>query len=431
MKNKKIFIVSLVTILFILIPNLASAQLDSTMYGISRNATGIKFAKVNPATGVVTDISTSDIATGYSLSGSCLNPYANTYTFFGGTVLNTVDISTGISISTPTITTPPGTQYFQFPFFNNSDSTIYGLSRGSQYDSTLMTYVGVLYLSTINTSTGVVSAISTSSIGQAINMNLGYTVDPYNKIYYFSDGSNKIKGIDMYTGTIYSNTTLSKQVSNIVYNCIDNNMYGMVSTLFYDTILDPDSLLPPMIVLDSAALQLARIDITTGNITILTSGSVGASYTLNAGVTIDPINNLYYYQGSGRLIGISMTTGNIVNNSIINNISGAPYFDLMRHYQNCYYAETRRTNTTSINTATNSNAFMIAPNPASDNISLISENTTQIESIYIMDMMGKIVANKSDLASTTIDISNLSTGHYILNILTKDGAIARQKFIKE
>ena len=431
MKNKKILIYLLLTIVFVNLNQLSYAQIDSTIYGVSRNSTGVKFAKINPTTGAVTDISSSDVAGGFSLSGSCLNPYENTFTFFGGTIIKTIDINTGLSIASPSITMPSTAQYFQFPFFNNSDSTIYGLMRGNTYDSTTMTNIGVMYLATINPMTGIVNQLSSTSIGAGILMNTGYTVDPYMKLYYYSDNPNSIKGIDMYTGTIYSNTTVSRQVSNIVYNCNDNNMYGMVSTLFYDTILDPDSILPPMITLDSAALQLARIDMTTGNVTVLTSGSVGAMYSLNAGITIDPINNLYYYQAPGRLIGISMTTGNIVNNSIINNITGAPYFDLMRHYQNCYYADTRRANTTSIKSLNNDYSFMIAPNPAKDNISLISDNIDQIQSIYLVDMMGKNVTSKSAFTNTTIDISNLSSGQYILNIISKDGAIARQKFIKE
>lgn len=431
MKNNKfkLFATAICYILFA--QQLCVAQIDSTMYGLSRNSTGVKLARINPTTGIVTDISTSYVSAGFSLSGSCLNPYNNTFTYFGGTVVNTLDITTGSSIASPSITMPSTAQYFQFPFFNNSDSTIYGLARGNIYDSTTMTNIGSMYLATIDPISGIVNQISSSSIGSGILMNTGYTVDPYMKIYYYADNPNSIKGIDMYTGSIYSNTTISRQVSNIVYNCNDNTMYGLVNSNFFDTILDPDTLLPPIILLDSSALQLARIDMTTGNVTVLSAESVGTAYSFNAGITIDPINNLYYYQGPGRLIGISLTTGDIVNNQIINNTTGAPYFDLMRHYQNCYYAESRRANTTSIQSLNNNLSMVIAPNPANDNITLITDHIDQIHSIQLLDMMGKSIASKSDLTSNTIDISNLATGPYILVVYTKTGAIERMKFIKE
>jgi hypothetical protein len=429
MKNKNLFIYLLLTIILVHLNQLSFAQIDSTIYGVSRNSTGVKFAKINPTTGTVTDISTSDVAGGFSLSGSCLNPYENTFTFFGGTIIKTIDINTGLSIASPSITMPSTAQYFQYPFFNNSDSTIYGLMRGNTYDSTTMTNVGVMYLGTIEPMTGIVNQISSTSIGQGILLNTGYTVDPYMKIYYYADNPNSIKGIDMYTGNIYSTTAVSRQVSNIVYNCNDNNMYGMVSTLFYDTIIDPDTLLPPMIVLDSAALQLARIDMSTGNVTVLSSGSVGAMYSFNAGITIDPINNLYYYQAPGRLIGISMTTGDIVNNSIINNITAAPYFDLMRHYQNCYTALPRRNNTLSIDDIEATN-FTVYPNPSNDFISINTDNNSSSLKLTIIDMLGKEMMSMNYEINSQINISALNIGQYVLVLQDETGNTKRIKFLK-
>jgi hypothetical protein len=327
------------------------------------------------------------------------------------------------------MTIPATAQYFQYPFFNNSDSTIYGLMRGNTYDSVTMTNNGVMYLASVNPMTGVVNQISAASIGQGILLNTGYTVDPYMKIYYYADNPNSIKGIDMYTGNIYSTTAVSRQVSNIVYNCNDNNMYGMVSTLFYDTIIDPDTLLPPMIVLDSAALQLARIDMSTGNVTVLSSGSVGAMYSFNAGITIDPINNLYYYQAPGRLIGISMTTGDIVNNSIINNITAAPYFDLMRHYQNCYTALPRRNNTLSIDDIEATN-FTVYPNPSNDFISINTDNNSSSLKLTIIDMLGKEMMSMNYEMNSQINISALNIGQYVLVLQDETGNTKRIKFLK-
>lgn len=435
MKNKQNFSKYLAVSLLLLLGSNLAAQIDSTIYGVSRNSTGVKFAKINPTTAAVTDISSSYVAAGFALSGSCLNPYDNTFSFFGGTTINTLDIATGTSIASPSITTPPGTLYFQYPYFNNADSTIYGLARGNYFDSTTMTNVGAMYLSTIDPLTGNTTAISTSSIGAGIVINMGYTVDPYLNIYYYADEPRKIKGIDMYTGSIYSNTNIllapEENLSNIVYNCNDNNIYALVSRSYFDTIIDPDTLIPPMVVFDSASMKLARINITTGAVTIISTGSVGSVYSFNAGITIDPINNIYYYQGPGRLIGISMITGDIVNNSIINNSSAAPYFDLMRHYQNCYYADSRRSNPLlSVGDIADKNNYRLAPNPTNSSLYIESDQGTTELNVRILNMFGQTVQSTTAAANDAIDVSALTSGQYVLVIQQNDGSVARMKFIK-
>jgi hypothetical protein len=184
-----------------------------------------------------------------------------------------------------------------------------------------------------------------------------------------------------------------------------------------------------MIVLDSAALQLARIDMSTGNVTVLSSGSVGAMYSFNAGITIDPINNLYYYQAPGRLIGISMTTGDIVNNSIINNITAAPYFDLMRHYQNCYTALPRRNNTLSIDDIEATN-FTVYPNPSNDFISINTDNNSSSLKLTIIDMLGKEMMSMNYEINSQINISALNIGQYVLVLQDETGNTKRIKFLK-
>lgn len=429
MTNKNTLMITIMIAIITFLNFTTYGQIDSTMFGLSRNLTGVKLAKIDAASGTVNDISTGYVSTGFSLSGSSLNPYDNSYTYFGGTTINTLNLSTGTSIASATITTPPYTQYFQYPIFNNSDSTIYGLARGNIYDSITSSYIGVMYLGTINPSTGIVNAISTSSIGSGILLNTGYTVDPYLKIYYFSDNPATIKGIDMYTGAIYSTTNVSRQISNIVYNCNDFNMYGLVSNIYYDTIIDPDSIMPPRYVIDSSSLQLARINMTTGIVTVLSTASVGTMYSLNAGVAIDPINNLYYYQVPGRIIGIDMTSGNIINNAIINNSTGAPYFDLMHHYQNCYTALPRRNNTSGIASISNIN-YQVFPNPSNDYITIATENSSEPIQVKILNMMGNIVYSNMDYAYNSIDISNLSNAQYIIQIEDKQGYKNYMKFIK-
>lgn len=435
MKNK----CKLLRNFFLMLPvllsaNLLVAQLDSTIYGVSRESTGIKFAKINVTTGEVSDISSAMIAPGIALAGACLNPYNNSFTFFGNAQINTIDISTGSSIYASPISNPSGPSYFEYPIFNNSDSTIYGLARRNYFDSTLMTNIGSIHFSSIDPSTGIINQISSSSIGAGIAINTGYTVDPFYKIFYYSDASNVIKGIDMYTGSIYSTTPLTlpygNNIANMIYNCNDFNLYGLLTNIFYDTIISPDSLILPMPIIDSSSLQLVRINQSTGVVSIISTGSVGTIYNIGAGATIDPINNIYYFQTPGRLTGVSLLTGNIVHNEIINNTSGAPYFDLMRHYQNCYYADSRRANTTAVNDLNMNINISLSPNPSSNEIVIQCDALKPAQQITIVDMMGNTMLKETYQMNTPLNISLLSQGQYVIQLSDENGSSYRCRFMK-
>ncbi len=74
------------------------------------------------------------------------------------------------------------------------------------------------------------------------------------------------------------------------------------------------------------------------------------------------------------------------------------------------------------------------PNPATDNLMIdLSAVKEQKVSIHILDMQGKVVKSVESVVATTnntIDIANLATGNYMLNVITKEGIITR-KFIKK
>lgn len=69
--------------------------------------------------------------------------------------------------------------------------------------------------------------------------------------------------------------------------------------------------------------------------------------------------------------------------------------------------------------------FSIYPNPANDLISIKSEET--IESLEVLSLEGRKI--KSTNAST-IDVSNLTNGMYLLQVKTEDGKIGSKKIIK-
>ena len=68
--------------------------------------------------------------------------------------------------------------------------------------------------------------------------------------------------------------------------------------------------------------------------------------------------------------------------------------------------------------------IVIYPNPASDNLTVRS-NTIDVYNVIIYDMMGRILLSSSVYNySRKINISDLPTGHYYVQMITKDGTYA-------
>ena len=73
------------------------------------------------------------------------------------------------------------------------------------------------------------------------------------------------------------------------------------------------------------------------------------------------------------------------------------------------------------------NSLTIFPNPAKDVLNINSDKA--INQIDVYDMNGKLVKSYTNV-SNTINIKDLSTGAYMLNITTEDGQVSR-KIVKE
>lgn len=184
------------------------AQVSNYFYGLARNnnPAGIYLATVDPATGVVSNISSTSVAASINLTGAALDPYNSQYYFIDQSDIKTIDLTSGVLLNSVPVNNPLLNSYFDNFRFNNSDTTLYGLARRNVYDSLTMSYIGEMYLATINTITGIVTEISPASIGQGFAL-AGSAIDPYQKVYYYSTGDNLV-GLDMYNGAIYSNVPI-------------------------------------------------------------------------------------------------------------------------------------------------------------------------------------------------------------------------------
>ncbi|WP_177176613.1 T9SS type A sorting domain-containing protein [Hyunsoonleella jejuensis] len=73
--------------------------------------------------------------------------------------------------------------------------------------------------------------------------------------------------------------------------------------------------------------------------------------------------------------------------------------------------------------------FRIYPNPAKD-ILTIESNNIQVESVRIFSLLGKEVFRQNGLISREVNISNLSSGMYILKIATNSGSLSQKIVVK-
>ncbi len=72
--------------------------------------------------------------------------------------------------------------------------------------------------------------------------------------------------------------------------------------------------------------------------------------------------------------------------------------------------------------------FSLYPNPATDVLNIQSKNGWAIENISIIDISGRTV--KTQKGSESINVSDLASGTYMIDIVTKEGK-ATSKFIKK
>ncbi|MGL5891159.1 MAG: hypothetical protein ACRC3B_14820, partial [Bacteroidia bacterium] len=125
------------------------AQSPTLLYGLSSGGIvgGFYLASLDPATGLVTEISPQPLAQSVYACYTTIDPVNDIYYFFVPDTLVGVSTSTGLIVSRAAYA--PNT-YFHMPQYNCRDSLIYGL-----YSSLTDT----LKLATINPQTGSINII--------------------------------------------------------------------------------------------------------------------------------------------------------------------------------------------------------------------------------------------------------------------------------
>lgn len=79
---------------------------------------------------------------------------------------------------------------------------------------------------------------------------------------------------------------------------------------------------------------------------------------------------------------------------------------------------------------TNDNQFQLYPNPASELVNIIAPNEEKV-TICIVDLMGRTVYSNSFYSKTTIDITNLALGSYIIQLETNSKVFSNKLIVRK
>lgn len=195
-----------------------------------------------------------------------------------------------------------------------SITTIYGLSRNFN--------PAQVYLASMQPGTGIVTEISTAPVSQSYGLNPLSAIDPVNDKFYYGLGAGVILSVDLITGladTILLNLPVGDDFDLMQYNCSDSTLYGLYRMNI------------------PAGLFLSKVNVNTGQFTVISPLPVGVSYSLNAKSTLDPANNLFYFiagvNTGVNLVAVDLTTGLIVQQTNITFSGLGQFFDMMTY--NC------------------------------------------------------------------------------------------------
>lgn len=447
---KKLYIIGII----ILISLSLQAQTSHTLYGIVRqnyystvtdpfdstityqqfDSATIRLGNTDPAIGFISNSGTTTYNQAVNLTGAALNPYDNTYIFLGGYGINTFDISSGSIINQVAMSNPLGFSYFDNFRFNNSDSSLYGLSRRNYLDPVTSTLQPGVFLAKASALTGVITEISTNPAAAGFSLS-GSAIDPYQMVFYFAVGNNLI-GLDLYNGSIFSNVSMSITdgfaFGNFTYSCADTALYGLVRQNYFSYIPDPTMPGDSIQVLDSATLKLGKVDPLTGVVTNISPGTLlQGGYTINGGAAIDPDNMIYYFSTGNAIVGVSLLTGLITTNSTYVFADGE-YFDLMRNFENCISANPLRLNPyiTKVNEQNDFASVDLFPNPAQDFI--VIKNGSATSHIEICSIEGKLIYKEElNQDKTKIDITGFIKGVYFVKLTSADNQVVVKRLIKQ
>lgn len=376
---------------------IANAQIDSIFYGIVYDTTPtIRLAKINPFTGEITNISPVTYPYWVSSEGSTIDPIHRIYYQADDSLLSAFDLTTGNLLYANRISNIPNSTFLGLNF-NCPDSTLYGISRD--------TTNGNCKLSSIETVTAVVHAISADTIPEQISILYGDAINPYTSVYYYVSTNRKLVGVDMATGVVVSRPSVIISYGRfgpIVFDCQDSTIYGLAGDM-------------------TQGRKFAKIDPVTGTVTNISQNNV-AMAIINSTPTLDPFNGIYYFLNSDyKITGIDIVTGEISSNPVMQEAPGTHFYNFLYNHP-CYVSYPLGIP----DPQAGYEAVSLYPNPVVDilYVGLKKISSGKIE-VYAESGILLKSRNFTSQNSVSIDLSGFAQGLYILKVIQKDSIETR------
>lgn len=170
---------------------------------------------------------------------------------------------------------------------------------------------GTLKLASVNPNNGIVEIINEKPLSADQFTSGNSDLNPNEGLYHYVRNGQMITA-DIVTGEVLYEPVLTCAsqeidpiipISNISYNFIDSTIYGLVHV--------------------DQSLSFAKVDPTTGIITILSEGPI-SSDNYSSGVSdIDPFGGRYFYIRDNRIVTVLISTGEVDQNHSIENPNDA------------------------------------------------------------------------------------------------------------
>lgn len=388
----------------------------STIYQVNGSDYEMYLIRINTDIGLGIQLSGAPVANGFNPQhGATIDPFKNIFYFSDGGNLVSVDIATGNLIGSVPLNNDTYEDFSQM-HFNYADSTIYALNYISYPENETR-------LAKIDPVSGAVSDINTLPTG-IIPFVSDFAIDAsLNKAYLCGSALTIIDSIytvDLLTGSVVDRQALSfdgvfndgynnnKYVKNLAFDIVQKKLYGIYRNE------------------SPASSNIAVIDVAAGNATTLTDKfsdhfSNGAQST-----DIDPVKGIIYRQVDPTILNqFSSITGIELSSDDVMLPLGAGFYNFNVLYP--YYLS----------------QFVSVPNHGfvSSTPHLFStlvrdqilirglQSATTIMNLY--DESGRLILTKTTIyPSSTIDISSLADGFYIIQVGSGD-TFHHFRFVKE
>lgn len=382
---------------YLLMCGQAVAQLQDKLFGMDDQGAGFYFASYDPGTSNVELIDPLPLF-GYS-NGRCMSVDVVNERFYISDITRVLELDP-YGLVPPIITDlplPMGAAFYHAAI-NPCDGHLYGMIEALPDSIVFARYDRQTNVFTTLAQLGLPQFFAAPPEGLIDVQNQRYVIYNYGRLRMF----------DLLSGELLVDVTLTgppnEELGHIALKCGRRELYCTSWNLAANV------------------KRVCEIDPDQGTATAISPAlDQGVFKTLNSGSTIDGPNDVFYWPGVDRMMGVNTITGTVVHNALT-----APYvFSFLQHFSPCACATTAVTSTE----AEGSVPFSIGPNPFQDQLQVYApgQEATQV-SLRIVDPLGRLVMERDLVipSGTPISTPGLEAGFYVYTARFRNARGARR-----